>query len=55
VISSIPAGSSRTASVAWDTTGIEGRREITVTVDPNDIIDEQVEANNAASRTVEVR
>jgi hypothetical protein len=55
VISSISAGGTATASVTWNTGGSSGVREIVVTVDPNDVIDEQVEANNTASRKVEVK
>jgi subtilase family serine protease len=55
VISSIAAGGTATASVTWNTGGSKGVREIVVTVDPNDVIDEQVEANNRASRTLEVK
>ena len=54
-IASIPAGESRTTSVTWSTSGIEGERTIAVTVDPANLVREQVEANNAASRTVKVR
>jgi subtilase family serine protease len=55
VISSIAAGGTATTSVTWNTAGISGQREIVVTVDPNDVIDEQVEANNAAARRVDVK
>jgi hypothetical protein len=55
VIASIPAGGSATTSVTWNTAGIQGAREIVVTADPNDVIDEGVEANNVASRVVQVR
>jgi hypothetical protein len=54
-IASIPAGESRSASVTWSTTGIEGDRTIAVSVDPANVVREQVEANNAASRKVTVR
>ncbi|MBD0349329.1 MAG: hypothetical protein ICV59_09265 [Thermoleophilia bacterium] len=55
VISAIPAGDSRTASISWDTRGIKGERTISVTADPNNTIAEGVEANNSAARTVEVQ
>jgi len=54
-ITTIPSGESRTVSVTWDTTGLSGDREIVVRVDPNDTVNEQVESNNAASRTVRLR
>ncbi|MBD0329605.1 MAG: hypothetical protein ICV64_05830 [Thermoleophilia bacterium] len=54
-IASIPAGESRSASVRWDTSGVEGQRTVVVTVDPNGLVREQVEANNRASRDVQVR
>jgi hypothetical protein len=54
-ISTIPAGESRTASVSWDTSGLEGERTIVVTVDPYGSVREGVEKNNAASRTVRVQ
>jgi subtilase family serine protease len=54
-IASIPAGESRTTSVTWSTAGIEGDRTIAVTVDPSNLVREQVEANNAASRKLRVR
>ena len=54
VIPTIAAGGSATASLSWAAKEA-GTREIGVTVDPADVIDEQVEANNAASRSVKVR
>ncbi len=54
-IPTIPEGESRTVSVTWNTAGVSGKRDVVVTADPADLIDEQVEANNAASRTVEIR
>jgi hypothetical protein len=54
-IPSVPAGQSRTASVEWYTNGINGKRTIAVLADPDDRIDEQVEANNSASVTATVR
>ena len=53
-VPAVPAGESRTASVTW-VAGTAGRHTIAVTVDEADLVDEQVEANNSASRTVEVR
>jgi hypothetical protein len=53
-VPTIPAGESRTAAVTW-VAGTAGKHTIAVTVDENDLVDEQVEANNSASRTVEVR
>jgi hypothetical protein len=55
VIGSIAAGGSATTSVTWNTAGVQGTRELVATVDPNDVVDEQVEANNAAARRVELR
>jgi hypothetical protein len=54
-IATIPAGETRTASVTWNTGGRSGDRELVVRVDPNDTVPEQVEGNNAASRTVRLR
>jgi hypothetical protein len=54
VIPALAAGSSATTSIPWQPREA-GTREIAVTVDPADAIDEQVEANNAASRSVKVR
>jgi subtilase family serine protease len=39
--------------VSW-TPADAGTHELVVTVDPADTVDEQVEANNAASRSVKV-
>lgn len=55
IIASIPAGGSGEASVVWDTKHLQGEHTITVTVDPDDLIEELDEANNAASVTVTVR
>lgn len=53
VLYGLAAGSSATAGVQW--TPLERRTyELVVTVDPADAVDEQVEANNAASRNVKV-
>jgi subtilase family serine protease len=49
----IPAGESRTVSVSW-VAGAPGRHAIGVTADEADVVDEQVESNNGASRSVEV-
>jgi subtilase family serine protease len=49
----IPAGESRTVSVTW-VAGVSGRHAISVTTDEADLVDEQVEANNSASRSVDV-
>ena len=54
MIPSIAAGGSATTSVTWTPSGA-GTHEIAVIVDPGDLVDEQVEANNAASRSVKVR
>ncbi|MGH3071531.1 MAG: CARDB domain-containing protein [Gaiellaceae bacterium] len=53
VVYGLAAGSSTTASVAWTPSG-RGTHELVVTVDPADTVDEQVEGNNAASRSVKV-
>jgi hypothetical protein len=53
-VPAIPAGESRTVSVGW-VAGAAGRHTIGVTVDEADLVDEQVEANNSASRSVDVR
>jgi len=52
-IAGIPAGGSATTSVEWTPVGA-GTHELVVTVDPGDLVDEEVEANNAASRKVRV-
>ena len=54
VTSAIPAGESRTVSARW-VAGAAGRHTIGVTADEADLVDEQVESNNSASRSVEVR
>jgi hypothetical protein len=54
-IASIPPGGEATTSISWSTAGISGERELVVTVDPNNLVREQVEANNSASRKVKVR
>jgi hypothetical protein len=54
-ITRIPAGSSRTASVVWNTKHLKGEHTLTVTADPANSIDETNEGNNSASRTVLVR
>jgi hypothetical protein len=54
-IPSIPPGEERTASIVWNTAGVSGDREIVVTVDPNNLVREQVEGNNSASRKLKVR
>jgi hypothetical protein len=51
----LAAGASATTSVAWDTTAVAGSREVVVAADPANLVDEQVETNNAASRTIRVR
>jgi subtilase family serine protease len=53
VVYGLAAGSSATASVSW-TPASSGTHVLAVTVDPADTVDEQVEANNAASRSVKV-
>lgn len=50
----IPAGEGRTVSVTW-AAGASGRHTIAVAADEADLVDEQVEANNSASRSIEVR
>jgi hypothetical protein len=50
----IPADESRTVSVTW-VAGAEGRHAIAAVVDESDLVDEQVEGNNSASRSVDVR
>ena len=54
VIPSLAAGESATASINWNTSGVSGEREIVVTVDPANTVREQVERNNAASRSITV-
>jgi hypothetical protein len=54
-IATIPAGEQRSASVTWDTSGLEGDRTIVVTADPYGAVREQVEGNNAASKKVKIR
>jgi hypothetical protein len=46
-------GAITTASVSWTPSG-RGTHVLAVTVDPNDLVDEQVEGNNAAARNVKV-
>jgi hypothetical protein len=53
VIPSIGAGATATTSVSWTPAGA-GTHELVVTVDPADVVDEEVEQNNAASREVKV-
>jgi hypothetical protein len=53
MVAGIPAGGSVTASIDWTPAGA-GTHELVVTVDPADLVDEEVEANNAASRNVKV-
>jgi hypothetical protein len=53
VIPSIGAGATATTSVSWTPAGA-GTHELVVTVDPADVVDEEVEGNNAASREVKV-
>jgi hypothetical protein len=50
----IPAGESRIVSITW-IAGAPGRHSIGVTADEADAVDEQVEANNSASRSIDVR
>jgi hypothetical protein len=54
-IASIPPGEEATTSVVWNTAGVSGDRQIVVTVDPYNMVREQVEGNNSASRKVKVR
>ena len=54
-IASIPPGEERTASIVWSTAGVSGDREIAVMVDRENLVREQVEGNNAASRRLKVR
>jgi hypothetical protein len=53
VVYGVAAGSTATASITW-TPAAAGTHELVVTVDPADTVDEQVEANNAAGRSVKV-
>jgi hypothetical protein len=53
VVYGLGAGSSTTTSVRWTPMG-RGTHELVVTVDPADTVDEEVEGNNAASRSVKV-
>ncbi|HWG55247.1 MAG TPA: CARDB domain-containing protein [Gaiellaceae bacterium] len=54
VLLDVPPGGTASASVAW-TPAEAGTHELVVTVDPADAVDEEVEANNAASRNVKVK
>ena len=49
----VPAGGSATTSITWTPVG-SGMHELVVTLDPADVVDEEVEGNNAASRDVKV-
>lgn len=50
VIDLIPAGSSTTIQVTYDTAGISGDRDIGVVVDPNNVIAEPSESDNSAEK-----
>jgi hypothetical protein len=52
-VAGVPAGGEATTSVTWTPAG-EGTHELAVIVDPADLVDEGVEKNNAASRSVKV-
>ncbi len=54
VISSIPAGGSAVAQVAYDTTGLAGDRRIQVLVDGANLIRETNETDNTARKTLRV-
>lgn len=54
VIDTIPAGSSGTAHVLFDSAGLVGERRIEVNVDPNNFIPEMHEGDNAATGLVSV-
>ena len=54
-ISSIPGNSQAVASFTYDTSGKPGSHEITVVIDPDNLILEQHEDNNQASRTFGVQ
>ena len=53
VVYGLAAGTSTSVSVAWTPSG-RGTHELVVTVDPADTVDEEVEANNSASKSVKV-
>lgn len=53
VVYGLAAGASTSTSVSWTPSG-RGEHELVVTVDPADMVDEEVEANNAASKSVKV-
>jgi uncharacterized repeat protein (TIGR01451 family) len=50
VIDIIPAGGSATLQVTYDTAGLSGDRDISVTVDPNNILAEPSESDNTAEK-----
>ena len=52
---SIPAGSSVTVSMLWDTKGVKGQHVIAVTCDSAGVVDELDEGNNLSSLTVSVK
>jgi hypothetical protein len=52
-VGGVPAGGQAAASVLWTPVGV-GAHELVVTVDPADLVDEEVEKNNSASRNVKV-
>lgn len=54
-IASIPAGSSGTASVTWNTKGINGERTVAATADPGGAIPESAEDNNSATVVVTIK
>lgn len=54
-IDSIPAGSSATAQVIFDTAGLSGDQRVTVVVDPNNFVAETKETDNSTSKTLKMQ
>src|SRR5688572_25002126 len=52
-VGGVPPGGEAATSVSWTPVGV-GAHELVVTVDPADLVDEEVEKNNSASRNVKV-
>ncbi|MFZ1755762.1 MAG: CARDB domain-containing protein [Caldilineaceae bacterium] len=55
IIDSIPAGSSATAQVTFDTSGRTGDQRVTVVVDPNNFVAETKENDNSTSKTLKMQ
>jgi uncharacterized repeat protein (TIGR01451 family) len=54
-IDSIPAGSSATVQVTFDTSGRSGDQRVTVVVDPNNFVTETKESDNSTSKTLKMQ